>query len=332
MEFDFSEMAGKSVLISGGCGFLGSNLARKCLELGAKVSIFILPGEDRSRIGDIGEQLKIFEGDLRVEEDVAKAIEGIDYFFHFAWQTDLKQSMIHPLEDFKADGVGIINILESCRKHNPEIKIIFTSTVTVVGNISDIPADEMVLPNPGSVYDIHKLLGEHYLKMYHEAHGLNTVVLRLSNVFGEGQKIDNPNRGVLNFMIGRALRGEALTVYGEGDFIRDYCYVGNYIDAFILAAISDKTSGELFVLGTGKGLTFQEVVDKIKSVAEGLGGKKVEIAHVPFPGGDHKINRRDFIANFDKFNEATGWEPRVGFDEGLKNTVKFYLEKIGGNS
>tara|TARA_Y100000310_G_scaffold341858_2_gene442507 strand:- start:6140 stop:7177 length:1038 start_codon:yes stop_codon:yes gene_type:complete len=327
MEFDFAGVEGKKVLISGGAGFIGSNLTKRLVDLKAEVSIFVLPDENLERVENIKDKIKIISGDSTKEEDVNGAIDGKDYLFHFAWQTDLKQSMTNPRADVENDLIGLINILECCRKNNPEIKIVFASTVTVVGLTNEMPANEEIRENPLSVYEIHKLAAEKYFYVYNKIHGLKTCVLRLSNVFGEGQRIDNPGRGVLNFMVGRALRGEELTVYGAGNFIRDYNYVQNYIDAFILAALSDKTNGEVYVLGSGEGKTFNEVVEKIKKIVESLTDKKVVITHVPFPGEENEINKRNFIADSDKFQAATGWEPKVGFGEGLGRTVKFYLNK-----
>ena len=321
-------MQGKNVLITGGAGFIGSNLARRLLDLGANVSIFLRSGETRRNIEDIQSKIKIIEGNLLDENDVKNAIEGVDYMYHFAWQTDLKESMKHPLEDLKVDMVGLVNILECCRKYNEDIKIIFASTVTVIGLTDKLPSNEDESEEPPSVYDIHKLMAEKYLQMYYNNHKIKSCVLRLSNIFGEGQKIDNPNRGVLNFMIGRALRGEELNVYGKGDFIRDYNYIQNYIDAFVLAAESENTNGEVYVMGSAQGREFNEVVEKIKEITEELTSKEVVIKHVPFPGEEHEINKRNFVADFGKFHRATGWEPKVRFDEGLKRTIEYYYRKV----
>jgi len=327
MEFDFSLMHGKKVLITGGAGFIGSNLSKRLISLGAEVSIFVLPDENLGRVEEIKDNIKIIKGNLKDEKDVCEAVKEKDFLFHLAWQTDLKKSMANPEDDLKNDVGGLINILEFCKKYNPGIKIIFASTVTVIGLTDKIPVNEDFRENPLSVYETNKLTAEKYLLMYDKIHGLKTCILRLSNVFGEGQRIDNPNRGVLNFMVGRALRGEELSVYGTGNFIRDYNYIQNYIDAFILAALSDKTNGKVYVLGSGEGKTFNEVVEKIKEIVENSTDKKVTITHVPFPGEENEINKRNFIADFSRFKSDTGWIPRVGFDEGLRRTIEFYLNK-----
>ena len=325
MDFDFSSMKEKNVLIVGGGGFIGSNLARKLLELGANV--FIITRKEKSRENFFGIESKItfLEGDLTDEEFVSESLNGKDFLFHLAWQTDLKKSMANPQEDVKNDIGGLLNILESCRNKNA--KIIFASAVTVAGKTENLSPTEEFPENPVSIYEVNKLIAEKYLKMYYSVYGINSCVLRLSNVFGEFQRIDNPSRGVLNFMIGRALRGEKLTVYGKGDFIRDYCYVQNYIDAFLLAAMSEKTNGQVFILGSGEGRTMNEVVEKIKEIVESLTNENVEISHVEFPKGESEINKRNFIANYSKFKAATGWFPKISFDDGLRKTIEFYLKK-----
>ena len=326
MDFDFSQIIGKKILIIGGCGFLGSNLARRLIEIGTDVVIFKRIEDDEINILDIKENLKIIEGGLTNTSDIIEAVKDKDYIFHFAWQTDLKQSMLNPMKDLFSDCAGIINILEVCKNHNKNVKIIFPSTPTVTGMSEKIPSDESEFPNPRSVYDIHKLFAEYYLKMYYEQYQIKSTILRLSNVFGEYQRIDNPGRGVLNFMIGRALREEPLTVHGKGDFIRDYCYMQNYLDAFILSALSEKTNGEVYLLGTGEGRTFNEVVEKIKKITEPLINKPVVITHIPFPEAEHKINKRDSIVDYSKFRQATGWYPKISFDEGLRKTIEFYIK------
>lgn len=320
-------MHNKNILITGGAGFLASNLARRLLD-NNKITLFVKPNTDKYKIQSITthKNITIVEGDLSDKEFLQKLIKDKDYLFHFAWQTDLKKSMAQPSKDLQEDIGGLINLLESCRQINPSIKIIFTSAVTVIGEAIKISSNENEKELPLSIYEANKLAAEKYLYLYYKNYNLKTCSLRLSNVFGEYQKIDNPNRGVLNFMIGRALRGEPLTVYGDGEFIRDYCYVQNYCDAFIATAESSNTNGEVFVLGSGEGKTMNEVVEKIKEIVEQLTNKKVEIQHIPFPEGSHQINKRNFIADHGKFTKATGWIPKISFEEGLKRTIQFYTK------
>src|SRR3989338_8990592 len=316
----------KKILITGGVGFLGSNLTRRLLDEN-EISLFVKQNTDLLRIEDIKNHphIKIIEGDLLDAKLIEDAVIDKDFIFHFAWQTDLKKSMGQPLEDIKQDIGGLITLLESCKKVNSHVKIIFSSTVTVIGEASKIPSNEDEKEFPLSVYDANKLMAEKLLHLYYKNVNIKFSALRLANIFGEYQKIDNPNRGVLNFMIGRALRGEPLTVYGQGDFIRDYNYVGNFIDAFILAAESPITDGNVYVLGSGEGKTFLEVVEAIKKVVGEKTDKKVNIQFVETPSGSHVINKRNFIADSLRFRVDTCWIPKISFDEGLEKTVDFYL-------
>ncbi|MEK6922610.1 MAG: GDP-mannose 4,6-dehydratase [Nanoarchaeota archaeon] len=327
-KLNIPSLSGKKILITGGCGFLGSTLAKRLVATGGSVTLFIKPGKDLGNVREIKEKISIIKGSLLDKNGVAKAVEGKDYLFHFAWQTDLKKSMENPQTDINSDIIGLVNILETCRKNNPNLKIIFASTVTLMDMTGGINYDEGVRENPLSIYDVNKFAAEKYLSMYFKIYGLKIAVLRLANVFGEGQRIDNPNRGVLNFMIGKALKGEKLLIYGEGDFIRDYSYVQNYIDAFILTAVSEKTNGGVFILGSGQGLKFVEVVNKIKEFVKEIAGKEVIVEHVPFPEGEHAISKRNFIADYSKLHRTTGWFPQISFEEGLKKTIEFFNDRV----
>ena len=318
-----NSFAGKKVLITGGAGFLGCNLARELVSQNADVTVSTRSGKNTDNLHDIGSKIKIVEGDLANENFVEEQLNGIEYLFHFAWQNDLKRSMAQPKEDIKADMIGLLNILETA-KNFPNLKILFASTSTIIGMPSKLPCDEMERDNPLSVYEINKLAAEHYLKVYYKSYGVKSTVIRLSNVFGEYQRIDNPGRGVLNFMIGKAFRGEKLTIYGKGDFIRDYTYMKNYMDAFMMAMLSPNTNGEMYILGSGKGLMFTEIVEKIQAAFKEMYNKNVESVFIHFPKGENEVNKRNFIADCTKLTKATGWVPKISFDEGLKRTIEFY--------
>jgi len=296
-------MREKRALLTGGNGFLGKNLSKKLNEDGFEVSLF--------------------NEKINADSDFENSIKGKDYLFHLAWQTDLGKSMKNPIADISSDICGLVRLLEDCRKYNPNIKIIFPSTTTVIGHKNKIPSNEEEKENPVSIYDANKLMAEKYFHVYFKNYGLKSVCLRLSNIFGEHQRIDNPKRGVLNYMIGRALKNEPLTVHGDGNFVRDYSYVGNIIDAFVLASQSEKTNGQVYVIGSGKGKTFNEVVLAIQKNAQKMYDSSSEIIHAPSPK-TNRINKRNFVADSSKFRKDTGWFPKVSFEEGLKKTMEFY--------
>jgi len=324
MHLNKKFMRKKSAVISGGCGFLGSNLANRLVNNDYEVTLVITPRKNRQNIASIEKQVEVVEMEINQNSYFRDLIKDKDYFFHFAWQTDLIKSMQNPKRDIMRDLGGLVNLLETCRKQKSDLKVIFPSTVTVVGNVQKIPSNEGERANPLSIYDTNKLASEHYLKVYFETHGINFSCLRLSNVFGEMQRTDNPRRGIVNYMIGRALREEEITVYGDGKLIRDYSYVQNFIDAFILAAESKETNGETYVLGSGNGKTLNEVSSTISDLTKELIGIDVKVTHEPFPEGTHPINKRNFIADSRKFKTATGWKPKSGFEEGIRKTIDFY--------
>ena len=316
-------MKDKKVLITGGAGFIGSNLAHRLIH-NNDVTLTTHPKQPQHNLKGIEDRVSTTQLQIERSSNLDYLIHDKDYLFHFAWQTDLERSMQDPKSDISTDILGLVSILEDCKRHNPNIKIIFPSTVTVIGEPTKTPSDEDEKETPSSIYDANKLMAEKYLSVYFQNQGIRSTCLRLSNVFGERQSIDNPKRGVLNFMIGKALRGENLTVFGDGKFVRDYCYVQNHIDAFLAAAESENTDGEVYVLGSGEGRSFNEVVKKIQGFAREIYDKEVKITHFPFPEGTHGINKRNYVADYSKFQRATGWTPRIGFDEALKRTMEFY--------
>ena len=317
-------MRKESAVITGGCGFLGSNLAKRLVNKDYDVTLVVSPEKSRQNIANIESLVKIVEMEIDQNSDFGNLIKGVDYFFHFAWQTDLIKSMENPRQDILHDLGGLINLLENCRKQGSNLKIIFPSTVTIVGNVQKIPSNEEERTNPLSIYDANKLAAENYLRIYFENHGINFSCLRLSNVFGEMQRTDNPKRGIVNYMVGRALRGELITIYGDGELVRDYSYVQNFVDAFVLSAESEETNGETYVLGSGKGKTLNEVSSTISNVTKEIAETDVKVIHVPFPKEYHEINKRNFIADSSKFRAATGWEPKISFEEGIRRTINFY--------
>jgi len=312
-------MGEKSAVITGGYGFLGSNLAKRLIEKeGMNVTLIVCSDEKRKNIRNLEDKVNIITMRINQKSSFEKLLD-VDYFFHFAWQTDLEESMKNPLEDLRTDLGGLMHLLEEYKKVGGKAKIIFPSTVTIQGTEET--------KGPLSIYDANKLAAENYLKVYGHNYGLKFTCLRLSNVFGERQKIDNPRRGILNFMIGEALRGNAIQVYGDGTALRDYSYVDNFIDAFVLAAESENTNGRTYVLGSGRGRTFNEVTKTIQAEIKEFSGKDTEVIYRPYPSRINEINKRNFVANPGEFMRDTNWKPSISFEEGIRRTINFYNEK-----
>ena len=255
-------------------------------------------------------------------------LPGHDYVFHLAAQTSHLHSMESPLQDLQ-DNCGVtLALLEACRLLCPSASIVVPGTVTQAGRVAAVPVAENHPDWPLTLYDAHKLTCEKYLYVYHQNYGLKTSMLRLANVFGERQQVNNPRRGILNFMLWRAMTGRPLTIYEPGDFVRDYSYVQNVVDALLLVASSPRAVGRAYVFGSGTGLQFQEMVAQIVDAVHDVVGVKSEIQRVPFPSDEEKMDVGDFIADNRKLRMETGWFPRVSFADGLRKTIQFYHERL----
>jgi nucleoside-diphosphate-sugar epimerase len=219
----------------------------------------------------------------------------------------------------------IVAMIEACYKNELRPDIIFAGTVTQVGLTDKWPVDEKFKDNPITVYDINKLAAEKYLQYYSNQMGRRAATLRLVNVYGPGPASSNADRNILNAMVRKALKGEVLTIYGEGAFIRDYVYIDDVVRAFLIAgAKMDKLAGNYYVIGTGAGHSIKDMVNIVKGEAGRWTGKKVQVNHVPSPDSLSPIEFRNFIANTNAFKQATGWMAEVSLQEGIKRTVDFF--------
>ncbi len=322
MVFELKRMDGQKVLITGGLGFVGSNLAVKCLELGADVTFFTKSLDKIENIKDIEGRVRILRGDITNYEDVKNSVVEKDIVFHLAGQTDHVLSMENPILDIDINLIGTINVLEACKKENKNAKIVSVGTVTQSGIAEKLPINEDALDWPIEIYSANKLVCEKYMKVYHKAHGLKTVFFRFNTLFGDRQRLDNHRRGITNFFIGRIFRGEDITIYGDGMWKRDYNYIGNVVDALILGAQKEEANGESFLLGGDK-MYFVDMVRTLVDVVEKVIGKKGNIVFVEFPGGEKKIDVGDTEIDYRKIREILGWYPRIGFREGIEKTVRY---------
>lgn len=326
MVIKIPSFKGENVLITGGLGFIGSNLTHMLVNQGASVTLFSLSNKNLRNIKEIENKVKVIYGDIRDKEKVKQLVKGKEHIFHFAAQINHFVSMQEPNLDTDINCNGALNILESCRRFNDKTNIIFSSTQP--GKVNKIPANEQDNYEPLTVYEVNKLACEKYLQLYYKIYGLKTTTIRFSNVFGERQQVTDASRGVLNHMIRRSMLSEPITIFGEGDLIRDYCYIQNYLEACMIVAKSNKTKGNFYVTGSGKGLTFKEMVKKVNAKVKELTGKSTEIVQIPFPEDQKKLDRGNFIADFSRLNSDTGWSPTISFDEGLKRTILFYQKRL----
>lgn len=322
---DLSFFRDARVLITGGAGMLGSTLAHLLVAHGAEVTVVdaLLPlyGGNRYNLKDIWDKLVFVKGDIRDPDRVKEWVDGADYVFSLAAQVSYVDSNHHPLLDLDINCRGHLNLLLALSQINRRAKVVFTSSRFVYGSIEYNPVDEGHPFNCLSIYGIHKLAGEKYYRFYHDAHGLDTVSLRLTNPYGPRQQMRHSKYGIVNWFIRLALEGKPLTVFGEGLQKRDYIYVEDAARGILSAALSSQTTGQVYNLGSGMGTPFIEMV---RLVAQAVPG--TEIQHLPWPKDRYFVETGDFVADISRLQTATGWAPTTSLREGIEKTVAFYRE------
>jgi|UniRef100_A0A7C5AN14 UDP-glucose 4-epimerase len=322
---DLSFFRDARVLITGGAGMIGSTLAHLLVAQGAEVTVVdaLLPlyGGNRFNLKDIWDKLVFVKGDIRDPEKVKDWVDGADYVFSLAAQVSYVDSNHQPLLDLDINCRGHLNLLMALSRVNRRAKVVFTSSRFVYGSIDYNPVDEGHPFNCLSIYGIHKLAGEKYYRFYHDAHGLDTVSLRLTNPYGPRQQMRHSKYGIVNWFIRLALEGKPLTVFGEGRQKRDYIYVEDVCQGILSAALSPKTAGQVYNLGSGVGTPF---IDMVKLVAEAVPGTQIQ--HLPWPKDRYFVETGDFVADISKIQEDTGWRPTTALSTGIARTVAFYRE------
>ncbi|MBI2822486.1 MAG: NAD-dependent epimerase/dehydratase family protein [Acidobacteria bacterium] len=320
-----ADYAGKRILITGGAGYLATSLVRLLQPAGCRIVRLGRPGASFPPVEGTSE-IEDRTGDIRQRAVWESVLEGIDAVFHFAAQTSVYKANEDPRADLQVNVTPMLHLLEACRRRERKTAILFAGTVTEVGIPARLPVDESHPDHPVTIYDVHKLAAETYLKCYARLGFVRGAVLRLSNVYGPGPASSSADRGVLNQMVCRALRGEPLTVYGKGQHLRDYLYVEDAARAFLDAARNmDRVDGQYFVIGSGQGHTLVQAVHRVAERVHQKTGRVVPVVHVEPPAGLSPIEARDFVADTSRFAEATGWKARVPLDEGLDRTVDAFL-------
>lgn len=315
---------GKRVLVTGGFGFLGSNLVKalsnydcEIVRLGKQLS----PDDSA-----ISAKVVDFFGDVRSAEVWEEALRRVDIVFHLAAQTSERVASVDVSRDFDANVRPIVHLLEVCRRKKLHPAVFFAGSITQVGVPDSLPFDEKHTDNPITTYDLHKLLAEEYLKYYIREGVVTGAVLRLAYVYGPGPKNSSSDRGVLNQMIAKAVKGKTLSVWGRGNYIRDYIFVGDVVRAFLVAAVNiSKVSGRHFVIGTGKGHTISEAFGIVSQRVGQVTGKSVKVTHK----NSQKLlkaNRHGYLVNPKLFMTTCGWKPNFSLESGIDETIKHLVE------
>ena len=319
----FGEYKGRSALVTGGLGFIGSNLARRLVEIGVEVSVLdaLLPeqGGNQYNLRDLLGRVVVHTADLRDQRVVSHLVGGVDYIFNLAGSVSHLESMKQPLRDLELNCAAHVTLLEACRNFNPHVKIIFTSTRQVYGKPVYLPLDEQHRVAPLDVNGINKLAAEHYHLLYQRVYGTRAVCLRLTNTYGPRQLIHHNRQGFLGWFIRQAIEGGVIELYGEGRQRRDMNYVDDVVEALLLAGASEAAEGEVYNLGADEPVSLAELAEELISIT-GRG----TVRSVPFPPERQLIDVGNTHSSFAKIEAALGWRPRTPLSEGLKRTVEFY--------
>jgi UDP-glucose 4-epimerase len=318
-----SEFVHKKILVSGGLGFIGSNLAIRLAELGAQVTIIdsLYPqyGGNIFNVKSIKNNVDIKIFDVRETSKIEALLRNKDYLFNLAGQTSHLDSMLDPQTDLEINAAAQLSILETCRRTNPDIKIIFASTRQIYGRPNYLPVNELHPIKPVDVNGINKLAGEQYHILYHEVYGLRTTVLRLTNTYGPRMRIKDARQTFLGVWIKSILDGNPISVFGDGLQLRDFNFVDDCVDALLLAAQSDRANGKVFNLGSSEVISLKALAQLI--VGLGFGG---EFILIPFPAERKKIDIGDYYGDYSLIAGELGWLPKIELKQGLEQTLAYY--------
>ena len=313
----------KNVIISGGLGFIGSNLAIKLVDCGAVVTIIdsLIPeyGGNLWNIEPVKDKVKINISDVRDEHSMRNLIQGQEYFFNLAGQTSHLDSMQNPFTDLEINSKAQLSILEACKKYNPGIRIIFASTRQIYGKPQYLPVDEKHPLFPVDVNGINKLSGEWYHIVYNNVYDIKTSILRLTNTYGPRMRIKDARQTFLGTWIQKLIENQPITIYGDGSQIRDYNYIDDVVDAFLTVAASDQWNGSIFNLGNDQPISLLTTAELM--IEENHGGNYI---FKSFPTDLKKIDIGDFYSDFSKIKNLLGWSPKVKIRDGMKETLDYF--------
>ena len=317
---------GKRALITGGLGFIGSNLARELVELGAKVSVVdsLIPeyGGNRRNLVGLGGRVKVHIADVRDWPKLPALVRGQDFLFNLAGQTSHMDSMTDPQTDLDINGRAQLAILEACRVHNPGVRVVFASTRQIYGRPDYLPVDEKHPLRPVDVNGINKLAGEQFHLLYSRVHGVRATALRLTNTIGPRMRVKDARQTFVGVWVRRLIEGEAIEVWG-GEQLRDFTYVDDAVEAFLLAAARDEAIGEVFNLGGPPPVTLEQLALTLVE----LNGGGVYVVRT-FPAERRKIDIGDYYADDRRIAKKLGWKPRTNLRAALTATLAYYRKEL----
>ena len=320
------EFRNATVLITGGVGFIGSNLAIRLAELGANVTVVdsLIPeyGGNLKNIEPVADRITVNIADVRDEHAMKYLIQNKDFLFNLAGQTSHLDSMENPYPDLEINARAQLSILEACKKFNPSIRSVYASTRQVYGVPQSLPVDERHPLIPVDVNGINKLAGEQYHLLYNNVYNIRSAVLRLTNTYGPRMRVKDARQTFLGIWIRRLLENDPVLVYGDGKQVRDFNYVDDVVDALLLAAVDEKAYGQIFNLGADDPTNLKDVAQKLTSIHAG------EYEIVAFPNKLKAIDIGDYYGDYRRIRSHLGWIPKISLEEGLARTVEYYKTNL----
>lgn len=314
------------VVITGGCGFIGSHLARELVHLGAEVTLVdsLIPeyGGNLRNIADIRDRVEVNFSDVRDPYSLRFLIQGKDYLFNLAGQTSHLDSMTDPFTDLAINAQAQLSILETCRKYNPSVKAVFASTRQLYGKPQYLPVDENHPTNPVDVNGVNKLAGEGYHLLYNEVSGIRSSVLRLTNTFGPGMRVRGARQTFVGVWIRNLLESKPIEVWG-GNQLRDFNYVADVVDALLRCATSSGAYGKVFNLGGDPAISLADLAQLMTAIAPGA---LIEMKE--FPAERKKIDIGDYYSDYSLITRTLGWTPQVSLEKGLRETIDYYRTNL----
>jgi len=318
--------SGKHVVITGGLGFIGSSLAHRLVALGSHVTLVdsLMPqyGGNLFNINTIRDSVKINISDVRDEHSLRYLIQGQDLLFNLAGQTSHMDSMTDPYVDLDINCRAQLSVLEACRKFNPSIKVIFASTRQVYGKPDYLPVDEKHLVRPVDVNGVNKVAGEQFHILYNNVYGIRACALRLTNTIGPRMRIKDARQTFLGVWVRQLIEGSAFEVWG-GEQIRDFTYIDDAVDAFLLAAGSEASNGHIFNIGGDQPITLKDLA-KLLTEVYGQG----HYIHRDFPADRARIDIGDYYSDYRLIQDKLGWSPQFTLRQALTETVNYYIHHL----
>lgn len=325
---NFGGYRGKRVLITGGLGFIGSNIAQRLVPYEAAVTIVdsLDPryGGNAANVEEIGDRITIHVGDLRDRALMEPLVSDADVIFNLAAQVSYIDSSHMPFDDLDVNCRGTLQLLDLCRLRNPRARIVFASSRLVLGKILRGPVLEDHPAEPLSLYGVHKLAAEKYHRIYAALYGLQTVVLRVTNPYGERQQLKHSKYSLPGWFMRQALEGKPITIFGDGRQLRDYVYAADLADAFLTVGLTELPPGEVFNCGFGRSVPFREMVETVVRV---VGKGSVEF--VPWPPDYEYVETGNVHVDIGKLCRLTDWRPAVSLEQGISRMYRYFAPRLG---